>query len=362
MVEKNLLHTRVCDLLGIEYPIIQGPMGWTTGPALVAAVSNAGGLGVLANQLAQAKGRAPKPGFELPTAEEWDRNPVVWQRRAIRQVKSLTSKPFAVFSREDPEFMSMVVEEGVPVAVNSGRHPGKMAEFYKSHGVKVVHMGSTVRHAKICQQLGIDAFIMAGYEGGGHDPGGTEKLTTFAGVPQIVEAVDIPVIACGGIATGRGLLAALVLGAEGVRMGTRFAATVEAANHDNHKMAIVQAPDTGTVRRGERWGDILRSVKNPFVNKLYELETTGAPIEEIGRWMGHESLGRGALQRRILGEVQGDLVNGEVHAGQISGLIKEILPAGEVIRRIVAEAEAIIQAFATAKIKGSPLADLLKMR
>ena len=347
----EFLHTRLCDLLGIRYPIIQAPMGWTTGPQLVAAVSNAGGLGVLANQLAQAEGTVAKPGYELPSAAEWDSDPVEWERKAIRQVKSLTDKPFGVFSRDVPAFMEMVVDEGVQVVVNSGRHPGPMAEFYKGHGVKVIHMGSTVKHARTCQKLGVDAFIMAGYEGGGHDPGGNENITTFVGVPQCVDAVDIPVIACGGIGDGRGIVAALSLGAEGIRIGTRFLATEEAANHRNHKMAVVAASDTGTVRRGVRWGDILRSVKNPFVDQLYEMETSGAPIEEIASYLGdgsttNEALHAYALQRRIRGEVHGDLENGEVHAGQVAGLIKEILPAAEVIRRMVAEAEEIMAGLA----------------
>ncbi|MBI2166064.1 MAG: nitronate monooxygenase [Chloroflexi bacterium] len=344
MAEKNLLHTRVCDILGIRYPIIQAPMGWVSGPALVAAVSNAGGLGTLANQLAQAGGTTAKPGYELPDAEEWDRNPVEWERRAIRQVKSLTDKPFGVFVREDTEFLKMLAEEGVPVAVNSGGPPPSM-DFYKRHGIKVVHMGSTVGHARKCQERGVDIFVLSGYEGGGHDPGGHEKLTTFAGLPQVVEAVDIPVLACGGIADGRGLVAALTLGAEGVRMGTRFATTVEAANHINHKTAMVQVSDTGTVRVGEKWDGIVRTIKNPFMKKLYELETAGASIEEIMAWVGHESLRFGMLQRRILGEVQGDIINGELLCGQIAGLVKEILPAGEVIRRIVAEAEAVLRAY-----------------
>lgn len=361
---SGFLHTRLCDLLEIEYPIIQAPMGWTTGPQLVAAVSNAGGLGVLANQLAQAEGTVPKPGYELPTPEEWDGDPVKWARNAIRQVKSLTDKPFGVFSRPHPGFMEMVVEEGVPIVVNSGGHPRVQTEFYKPHGLKVIQMGSTVKHAKTCERLGIDAFIMSGYEGGGHDPGGIEKTTTFAGVPQCVDAVDIPIIACGGIADGRGIVAALSLGAEGVRMGTRFLATEESATHRNHKMAVVNASDTDTVRRGELLGDILRSIKNPFANKLYEMETSGASIEEMASYLSdsptketsyllkdlgrtdHQALNTYALHRRIRGEVFGDLENGEVHAGQISGLIKEILPAAEVIKRLVTEAEQIMAGFA----------------
>lgn len=341
----DILSTRLSDLLGVRYPIIQGPMGWVAGPELVAAVSSAGGLGVLANQLAQAKDTVPNPGYELPTAEEWERSPIEWQRRTIRQVKSLTDQPFAVFSSEDPGWMEMAIEEGVKIVVNSGGPPGHMTTFYKQHGLTVLHMGSTVRHAQICQEVGVDAFILAGYEAGGHDPGGWDHITTFAGIPQVVAAVDIPVIACGGIATGRSLVAAFVLGAEGVRMGTRFAATVEASNHPNHKRAIVKALDTGTVSRGERLGDRLRSIKTPFVNRLKELEMSGAPTEELEDLFGGDPSSAGPLQRRILGEVDGDLQNGEVHAGQIAGLISEILPAGEVVRRIMTEAEEVIASF-----------------
>lgn len=336
----DILHTRLCDMLGIRYPIIQGPMGWVAGPELVAAVSNAGGLGVLANQLAQAKDTVPKPGYELPTVDEWEDSPIEWMRRVIRQVQSLTDKPFGVFSSQDPGWMEMAIEEGVKVVVNSGGPPEYKTSFYKEHGLTVIHMGSTVRHATISQEAGVDAFILAGYEAGGHDPGGWDHITTFAGVPQAVAAVDIPVIACGGIANGRGLAAAMVLGAEGVRMGTRFASTVEASNHPNHKRAIVEALDTGTVSRGERLGDRLRSIKTPFVKRLVELETAGAPTEELEALFGGT-----ALQRRTLGEVDGDLQNGEVHAGQIAGLIHEILPAGEVVRRIVAEAEEVFTSF-----------------
>ncbi|MBI2165491.1 MAG: nitronate monooxygenase [Chloroflexi bacterium] len=348
----RFLHTRLCDLLGIEYPIIQAPMAWVAGPELIAAVSNAGGLGVLPAQVAQAKDRPSKPGHELPAPEEWfEGDEIELKRRLIRQIKSLTNKPFGVLVREDRRWMEMVVEEGIPVVVNSGGAPGRVPEFLKPYGIKVVHMGSTVAHAKKCQEAGVDAFVLSGYEGGGHDPGGNDKITTFAGLPQIVEAVDIPVIACGGIADGRGIVAAFMLGAEGVRVGTRFATTVEASNHINHKMAIVQAGDTDTVRRGEVFGDILRSLKNPFVKKLNELETSGAPLDEIKAYMGHESVRVAAMQRRLLGQVYGDAVNGEMHSGQIAGLIKEILPASEVIRRMVAEAEAIINGLARAWIE-----------
>ena len=348
------LHTRLCDILGIEYPIIQAPMAWIAGPELVAAASNAGGLGVLPVQVSQARGTVPKPGYELPTPEEWERDHISAGRKLIRQIKSLTDKPFGVQTQEDREFMEMVVEEGVPVVINSGGPPGRVPEFFKPYGVKVVHMGSTVDHAKRCQEAGVDAFVLSGYEGGGHDSGGHDKITTFAGLPQIVEAVDIPVLACGGIADGRAIVAAFVLGAEGVRVGTRFASATEASNHINHKMTIINASDTDTVRRGEMFGDVLRSLKNPFVNKLYKLETTGAPQEEILQFLGHESVRVAGLQRRILGQVYGDVVDGEMHAGQIAGLIKEILPAAEIIRRMASEAETIMERLTKTWADGRP--------
>ena len=346
----ELLHTRICELLGIRYPIIQGPMALVSGPELVAAVSNAGGLGVLSNQLAQAKGVVPKPGYELPTVDEWLRSPVESQRAAIKQVRSLTDRPFGVHVGIDgvisPEWMAMAAEENVSIAVTSGGHPGYTAEFFKNHGFKIIHMGSTVKHAKICQEVGVDAFVLSGYEGGGHDPGGSNQTTTFAGLPQVVDAVDIPVIAAGGVGDGRGLIAATVLGAEGVRVGTRFAATVEASNHINHKQAIVDASDTGTVYNGLRWNYLLRSLRTQFVDHLYELERSDAPLEKVWDYIGGKSHEERAKQRKILGEVEGDLENGEMYGGLISGLVHEILPATEVIRRMVAEAEAILRSIA----------------
>lgn len=346
----ELLHTRICDLLGIRYPIIQGPMALVSGPELVAAVSNAGGLGVLSNQLAQAKDVTPTPGYELSTADEWLRSPVECQRAAIRQVKSLTDKPFGVHVGIDgvisPEWMEMAAEENVPVAATSGGHPGSAVDFFKDHGFKVIHMGSTIKHAKACQQIGVDAFVLSGYEGGGHDPGGSNQTTIFAGLPQVVDAIDIPVIAAGGVGDGRGLVAATVLGAEGVRVGTRFAATVEASNHINHKQAIVDASDTGTVYNGLRWNYLLRSLRTQFVDGLYELERSDAPVEKVWEYIGETSHEARTKRRKILGEIEGDLANGEMYAGLISGLIHEILPAGEVVRRMVAEAEAILRSMA----------------
>lgn len=343
----ELLHTRICDTLGIKYPIIQGPMDWIAGAQLAAAVSNAGGLGVL--------GRAV--GRETMEAKAYT---LAGLRSAIREVRSLTDKPFATYhgATIDPEWSDLIVEEGVPIIFTVGGHPGNSTEYYKKRGLKVVHMGSSVKHARTSEEAGTDAFIFAGFEGGGHDPGGHDRITTFAGIPQIVDAVNIPVIAAGGTADGRGLVAALALGAHAVRMGTRFAATWEATNHLNHKMAIVQATDTGTIHRGQLWEDNLRSLKNPYSLGLQELERRSASIEEISSYIGGKEttahivdpgssfIRESTLRRRIRGQVDGDVVEGEIHAGQIAGLVKEILPATEVVRRIVEEAENILRGLA----------------
>lgn len=325
----SFLDTPVCEILGIRYPIIQGPMDWVAGPELVAAVSNAGGLGVLARS-------AGPNGFNHRVYS----NDTL--RAAIRKTKSLTDKPFGVGNVVEEEHMALLVEEGVPVVVTTGGHPNRTTDYLKRRGIVTVHMGASVRHAVLAEQAGVDAFIFSGYEAGGHDPGGNDRITTFAGLPQAVDAVKIPVLAAGGIADGRGVVAAFVLGAQGVRIGTRFASTVEAGNHPNHKQAIVNAIDTGTVYRGMAWKDHLRSIKAPYVDGLAALEASGASTEEIAKYIGGPTILSGTLQRRIRGEVDGDLENGEVHAGQISGLIKDIPTAGDVIRRIVEEAEAIV--------------------
>jgi NAD(P)H-dependent flavin oxidoreductase YrpB (nitropropane dioxygenase family) len=213
----------------------------------------------------------------------------------------------------------------------------------KDNGVKVVHMGATVRHAVKSEEAGADAFIFAGFEAGGHEPGGLDLLTTFAGIPQVVDAVSIPVIAAGGVGDGRGLAAALVLGAEGVRLGTRFVATEESLAHRHHKQLIVKSNDRATVYRGTWWDDLLRSLKTPYVDKLVEMERTAVPVNEILDFMGGEGTAdERTIVRRVRGQVDGDLEEGEFHAGQIAGLIKEVLPAGEVVRRLVSEAEEIL--------------------
>lgn len=307
-------------------------MSWVAGPDLVSAVSNAGGLGVLG----EAAG---------PESYADRRYTIAGLRTAIRQVKDMTDRPFGVGNVSQADWMAMVAEERVPIVLTAEGHPGPSTAFYKDQGIKVIHMGSSVRHARLSEAAGVDAFALAGFEGGGHSHGGHDLITTFAGIPQVVDAVQIPVVAAGGIADGRGLVAALALGAQGVRIGTRFAATVEAANHLNHKQAIVDAIDTGTIYRGARWGDVLRSLKTPYVVGLEELESSGATLEDIARFIGGSSPAEGTLARQLLGEVDGDLLHGEVHAGQIAGLIREIEPAALVVRKIVDQALELVEGF-----------------
>lgn len=332
----SLLDTPVCGLLGIRYPIVQGPMDWVAGPELAAAVSNAGGLGVLARSAGPDGFSHRSYGIDI-------------LRAAIRKTKSLTDKPFGVGNVVEEEWMAMLADEGVPVVITTAGHPARTTAFLKERGIVAIHMGASVRHAVLAEEAGVDAFIFSGYEAGGHDPGGNDRITTFAGLPQVVDAIRIPVLAAGGIADGRGLVAALVLGAQGVRVGTRFAASAEAGNHRNHKQAIVEAADTGTVYRGELWKDRLRSIKTPYAARLAGLEASRASNDDIAAFIGGTSPTEGTLRRRILGEVDGDLDQGEIHAGQIAGLVRDIPTAGDVVRRLVDEAESIL-----ARIARSP--------
>ena len=324
------IHTRLCDLLGIKYPIIQAPMAWIAGARLAAAVSNAGGLGVIAKGTGEESFRIRQYSVESMRSE-------------IRLYRTLSDKPFGVGNTTQPEYMEMLVEEKVPVVVSAQSSPKEFIGFLKDNGVTVIHMGATVRHAVKSEEAGADAFIFAGFEAGGHEPGGLDLLTTFAGIPQVVDAVSIPVIAAGGVGDGRGLAAALMLGAEGVRLGTRFVATEEALAHPHHKQLIVKANDRGTVYRGTWWEDLLRSLKTPYVDKLVEMERAAVPVDEVLDFMGGEGTADDrTLLRRLRGQVDGDLEEGEFHAGQVAGLLKEVLPAGEVVWRVVSEAEEIL--------------------
>ena len=304
--------TRLCDLLGIEYPIIQGGMVWITNAELAAAVSNAGGLGLI----------SPTAGMSLNDDQ------VAHLRQQIRTAKSLTSKPFgvnlALLTPGIEDLIAAVIDERVSVAVTAAGNPALYTSRLKEAGIKVLHVAAAVRHAQSAERRGVDAVIAEGYEAGGHN--GLDEITTFALIPQVVDAVTIPVVAAGGIADARGVVAALALGAAGVQMGTRFVATHECIAHPSFKEAIVKASDVDTVITGRKLGPA-RILKNELAAKMLEMEAAGASAEELIAFIG--------IARSRTGQLEGDLVNGEAYCGSIAGMIREIKSAGEVIRSIV---------------------------
>ncbi len=309
-----MLRTVLCDLLGIEYPIIQGGMAWLGTAELVSAVSNAGGLGIIGS------GDAPPD----------------WVREQIRLTRKATDKPFGVnvmlMSPFVEEVIEVILEEQVSIVTTGGGNPGIYVPRLK--GAKVLPVVSSVALAKRLERLGVAAIIAEGMESGGH----IGETTTMALVPQVVDAIKIPVVAAGGIADGRGLASALALGAQGVQMGTRFICTEECIAHPNFKHKIIEAGDRSTVVTGESLGHPARCLKNKLTKEFLALERSETPAQEL------EEFGQGRLR---LGIIEGDTENGSLMAGQIAGLIKEIKPAKKVIEETVAEAEAIITRLAS---------------
>jgi enoyl-[acyl-carrier protein] reductase II len=311
--------TRICDLLGIEYPIIQGGMTLIANAELAAAVSNAGGFGIISSNAGMAS----------------DGNQVDNLRSQIKKAKSLTDKPFGVnFTLRAPgikEQIDVAIEEKIPAVTTSAGNPATYTQYLKDAGIKVLHVAASVRHATGAEQRGVDAVIAEGYEAGGHN--GFDELPTFVLVPQVVDAVEIPVVAAGGIADARGFVAALALCAEGVQIGTRFVATRECIAHQNVKEGVVAAIDTGTAISGRKLGPV-RGLKNELTTKILEMESRGASAEELESFIGSG--------RARLGELAGDLVDGEVYCGAIAGMITEIVSAGEVVRSIVEGSDTIM--------------------
>jgi enoyl-[acyl-carrier protein] reductase II len=307
-----MIRTPLCDLVGIKYPIVQGGMAWVGTAELAAAISNAGGLGVIGG------GNAPPE----EVAHE------------IRLAKKLTDQPFGLniplaISEHADDIIALCVEEGVKIVVIGAWRPGNHIARLKEAGITVVTVIASVALAKRLERQGVDALIAEGMESGGH----IGDVATMPLVPQVVDAVDIPVIAAGGFADGRGLVAALALGAQAIQMGTRFICTTECAAHENYKRAILKARDRSTVTTGHSLGHPVRALKNPMVRQFEELERHGITEAEIIEF------GTGKLR---LAAVEGDMTNGSVMAGQIAGMINDIVPAEELIERIVAEAEGII--------------------
>lgn len=303
-----MIKTALCDLLGITYPIIQGGMAWVSTKELVVAVSEAGGLGLI------GAGNAP-PDFI---------------REQVRGVKACTSRPFGVniplFSPYVDQIVRVCVEEKVPVVTTGAGSPSAIIPPLKAAGIKVLPVVGAVALARRVERMGADAIIAEGMESGGH----IGDVSTMALVPQVVDAVHVPVVAAGGIADGRGLVAALALGAAGVQMGTRFICTEECAVHRNYKERIVRAGDRATMTSGHSLGHPVRAIRNRMTQRFAEMERSGISEQEIIEF------GTGKLR---LAAVEGDVENGSVMAGQSCGLINDIVPVEELIERVMAEAE-----------------------
>lgn len=296
---------KVCELLGIEYPIIQGGMAWIADSSLAAAVSEAGGLGIIT-------GTAP----------------IEWIRDEIRKVKKLTNKPFGVnimlMSPHADEVAKLVCEEKVPVVTTGAGSPGKYMDMWKSNGVKVVPVVASVALAKRMEKLGADAVVAEGMESGGH----IGQLTTMTLVPQVVDGVNIPVIAAGGIGDGRGMAAAFMLGAEAVQIGTRFLVANECTVHENYKNRVLKAKDIDSEVTGRSTGHPVRVLRNKMTREFLKLEKEGASPEKL------EEIGTGALRKAV---VDGDIDYGSVMAGQIAGLVNKEQSCKEIIDEIIKE-------------------------
>ena len=301
-----MFYTRVCEILNIQYPIIQGGMAWVANSELAQGVSNAGGLGII------AAGNAPREVI----------------KEEIRKTREKTNKPFGVnimlMSPFAEDIVNLVCEEKVPVVTTGAGNPGKYMEKLKAAGIKVIPVVPTVALAKRMEKQGADALVVEGTEAGGH----IGELTTMSIVPQVVDAVNIPVIAAGGIADGRGFLSALSLGAEAVQIGTRFVCSTECIAHENYKEKIINAKDRDAIVTGRSTGHPVRVLKNKFTKEYMELESQGVSFQEL------EELSAGRLRLAV---IEGDMDNGSIMAGQISGLVEDIKPCKEIIDEIINE-------------------------
>ena len=300
----------ICGILGIKYPIFQGGMAWVSESTLAAAVSNAGGLGIIAG--------ANAPANHI--------------RDEIRKTKKLTDKPFGLnimlLSDNADELADIAIEEGVKVITTGAGNPGKYMDKWKDARIVVIPVVASVALAKRMERCGADAVIAEGCESGGH----VGKLTTMALLPQVVDAVNIPVIGAGGIGDGRGIAAAFILGASGVQVGTRFLASEECQIHDNYKNAVIKSKDIDTVVTGRCTGHPVQVLKNKLAKEYLKLESANASIEVL------EELGKGTLKRAV---VDGDIENGSLMAGQISGMVKKIQSVKEIIEEMFNEYEEV---------------------
>lgn len=302
------MSNRITQLFGIEYPIVQAGMIWCSGWKLASAVSNAGGLGMIGS------------GSMYPDI----------LRDEIRKCKAATTKPFAVnvplLYADIDKHIQIIIEEGVKIVFTSAGNPKTWTKHLQEHGIKVVHVVSSSKFAKKVEDAGCDAVVCEGFEAGGHN--GREETTSLVLIPQVRAAVSLPLIAAGGIATGKGMLAAMVLGAEGVQIGTRFVASNESSAHQNFKEVVTHANEGDTMLSMKKVVPV-RLVKNDFQKRVQEAEDRGASVDELVQILGRA--------RAKKGMYEGDLNEGELEIGQISSFIKEIKPASEIVNEIWAE-------------------------
>lgn len=305
------MKTRVTELLGTKYPVIQGGMAWVAEYHLAAAVSNAGGLGLI--------GAASAP-------------PEIVQQQ-IREAKKLTDKPFGVnvmlLNPNAPEVAQIVIEEGVKVVTTGAGSPAKFMDAWKAAGVTVIPVVASVAMAKMMERAGADAVVAEGMESGGH----IGSQTTMTLVPQVADAISIPVIAAGGIADGRGIAASMMLGAEGVQMGTRFIVAEESIVHKNYKERVIKAKDIDSEVTGMSTGHPIRVLRNQMTREYLKMEKEGASFEEL------EYMTLGALRNAV---IDGDAVRGSLMAGQSAGLVKKEQSCKEIIEEIMTEAEMLL--------------------
>lgn len=306
------MKTRITKLLGTEYPVIQGGMAWVAEYHLAAAVSEAGGLGLI--------GAASAPPEVV--------------REQIREVKKRTDKPFGVnimlMNPNAPEIAELVIREGVKVVTTGAGSPAKFMDAWKDAGITVIPVVASVAMAKMMERAGADAVVAEGMEAGGH----IGSATTMTLVPQIVDAVSVPVIAAGGIADGRGIAAAMMLGAEGVQMGTRFIVAEESIVHSNYKERVIKAKDIDSEVTGMSTGHPIRVLRNQMSRQYLKMEKEGAGFEEL------ELLTLGSLRKAVL---DGDVVNGSLMAGQSAGLVKKEQTCREMIEEMMKEADALLK-------------------
>jgi enoyl-[acyl-carrier protein] reductase II len=301
---------KITTLFNIKYPIVQGGMIWNSGYKLASAVSNAGGLGLIG------------AGSMYPEI----------LREHIQKCQKATDKPFGVnvpmLYPNIEEIMNIIVEEGVKIVFTSAGNPKTWTSFLKNHGITVVHVVSSSKFARKAQEAGVDAVVAEGFEAGGHN--GREETTTLTLIPMVREKISIPLIAAGGIATGRGMLAVMVLGADGVQVGSRFAASLESSSHENFKDTILQVEEGSTQLTLKELAPV-RLIKNKFYQDIQDLYAKGPTPEDLKQLLGRARAKKGMFE--------GDLIEGELEIGQIAGLIHEILPAGTIVENMVTEFE-----------------------